>query len=103
MGGFLDYDHIDAASSKLSKGMSQAGSMRSVARRRRGASEPKNPIEKLSITIERIKNSPAGNEEYRSLVIKATNERLENMKRRVDSQEHKKATKEMIKIHDQNS
>jgi hypothetical protein len=101
MGGFLDYDHIDAASSKLSKGMSQGGSTRSVARRRRGASEPKNPIEKLSITLERIKNSPAGNEEYRKLVIKATEDRLENMKRRVDSEEHEKATEELIKIHDQ--
>merc|ERR1711998_614250 len=56
-----------------------------------------NPIEKLTIMMERIKNSKAANEDYRRRVVESQQARLQNMRFNLEQEEIEKETENCLR------
>lgn len=91
--GALLYD-IEASenNSRTTGKKSVCGSTRSANKKKTRLEDVKNPVEKLTIMIERVKNSKATNEDYRKKIIERQQARQFNMKFSLEREEVEKET-----------
>merc|ERR1712159_291943 len=74
------------------------GSTRSFNKKKKSRIEDiQNPIEKLTIMMERIKNSKAANEDYRRRVVESQQARLQNMRFNLEQEEIEKETENCLR------
>jgi len=74
-----DMDTSDRNSSRMTAARSIT-SNKSYKKKKSRMEDVKNPIEKLTIMMERIKNSKAANEDYRKKIMENQQARLQNMR-----------------------
>merc|ERR1711976_169632 len=91
-----DMDTSDRNSSRMTAARS-IGSTKSYKKKKNRLEDVKNPIEKLTIMMERIKNSKAANEEYRKKVIEGQQARIQNMRANLEQEEFEKETENCLR------
>merc|ERR1711976_713302 len=91
-----DMDTSDRNSSRMTAARS-IGSTKSYKKKKNRLEDVKNPIEKLTIMMERIKNSKAANEDYRRRVVESQQARLQNMRFNLEQEEIEKETENYLR------